>query len=446
MSALAQVCLTKGCQVSGSDLFLNNLTDELEKEGALIYSGHASSNVPNDADLVVKSTCIRNDNPEIIQAKDLEINIIPRSDLLKMLMKDHIQSVAVTGTHGKTTTSALISHITEYCGKRPTIAVGGEIGNIGSNAKFGDSGLMVAEVDESDGHFKGVESTYALITNIEREHMEHYDDFNAVLNAYGEFISNIAKDGVLFFNGGDPVLSELALKRHGKRIDFGMAPEREVSCKNIECAKSIEFDLVLHGKTLGRAKSSLIGKHNVMNITGAIAVCLELGLEFNDICNALKVFGGVKRRFERVGRVDSIEVIEDYAHHPTEISSTIRAAKDYGTGRVITVFQPHRYSRTRDLAEEFHKCFYDSDILILTDIYSAYEDTLEKTSTGEILKGIDKNRFESLELIDKENIPEYVSGIVKDNDIVLVLGAGDIREIAMPIVERIKKARKTHAK
>ncbi|MGB2879012.1 MAG: UDP-N-acetylmuramate--L-alanine ligase [Candidatus Omnitrophota bacterium] len=439
MSGLAAISLAEGKEVSGSDLYGNDLTGQLSGRGAVIYLGHSAGNVASDVSLVVRSACIKDDNPEVSKARELGVPVISRGEYLKTVMERFPVSVAVTGTHGKTTTSALIAHIMESCGEDPTVVVGGEIGNLGSNAKLGKSDLIIAEVDESDGTFRDIRPTYALITNVEREHMDHYGSMENLLKAYEEFIGGVSSEGALLFNGEDLVLKQMTKEAKSSLVNFGIKNDFTVTCVNLDYKKAIEFELVISGMNLGKVKSSLVGRHNVFNILGAIALCMQTGLDFEAVSEAVASFSGVKRRFDIRGKIGSIEVIEDYAHHPTELAAVIRAARDYGKGRIITVFQPHRYSRTHDLAHDFLHCFYDSDVLILTEVYSAFEDGAEKTDIREIFGKIAKERFECLDFVEKDRIPEYISGLVRENDIILVLGAGDIREVSDPIVEKIRE-------
>ncbi len=439
MSGLADILLSRGQEVSGSDLRLNYLTERLSKKGATICGGHCGDNVPAGADCVVRTACIKDDNPELLRAGELGIKVITRSELLKILIDESRVSVSVTGTHGKTTTSGLVAHIAEKCGKSPTSVIGGELESIGGNAKYGQSGVMIAELDESDGFFRNVGCSYGIVTNIEREHMEYYGSMESLLEAYGEFISRISPDGIFFYNGEDRSLVSLAGRTKARKSDFGIDGHFRVTCSNYVCRKSIEFDLAVRGRIYGRVKSPLIGRHNLMNILAAISVCLELGIDFKDIASALETFHGAGRRFDRIARIGDIEVVEDYAHHPTELMAVIRAAKNYGEGRVISIFQPHRYSRTNDLADGFVRCFNDSDVLILTDVYSADEKPVEGVKIRDIYDRIDRSKFEMLDFVKKEEIPDLVSRIVRDKDLVLVLGAGDIREISAPLIEMIEK-------
>lgn len=443
MSGLAHIYLVKGNTVTGSDLKPNNLTDGLRRRGAVIHNGHHAGNVPEDVDLVVRSTCIGENNPEIVRARELGMPVISRAEMLKEVIDGAPFSLAVTGTHGKTTTSALAAHVAEFCGKDPTAIVGGEMECFGGNAKAGGGGVVVAEVDESDGYFRNIASTCAVVTNIEREHMEHYGSFDNLLGAYTEFIGRISPGGSFVYNGEDPVIGGIARAAAARKVTFGIDGDFDVTCRNYTYARSVEFDLIARGRDRGRVRSPLMGRYNLMNILAAIAACVEAGFDPGAVIEGISSFRGVKRRFDRVGRVGGIEVIEDYAHHPTELRSVIDAARDYSEGRVIAIFQPHRYSRTRDLKREFAGCFYGADVLIMTDVYSASEKAIEGGGAKDLFDTMDKSQFEKLTLIGKEDIPESVSGIVRDGDTILVLGAGDIREISGELLSRIEgKVRK----
>ncbi|MEA3489130.1 MAG: UDP-N-acetylmuramate--L-alanine ligase [Candidatus Omnitrophota bacterium] len=439
MSGLADIALSEGNIVTGSDLRPNDLTGKLSGRGAVIFKGHSADNFPRETDLVVRSTCIKDDNPEIIRAKELRVPVISRGERLRRTMGKYGFSLAVTGTHGKTTTSALIAHIAEDCGKDPTVIVGGEMESFGGNAKFGRGNVIVVEVDESDGFFRNISSTCACVTNIEREHMEYYGSMEDLMDAYTEFAGRISQAGMFVYNGEDPALNAVARRTSAGKIDFGMDGDFCVTCRNVSYSRSIEFDLVVNGKVHGRVLSPLIGRYNVMNVLGAVAACTGAGFDPERILEAVRSFRGVRRRFDTVGNAGNIRVIEDYAHHPTELRSVIDAARDYGPGRVVVVFQPHRYSRTRDLLTGFSECFYGSDALILTGIYSADEEVIGDIGIADIYRAIDRKKFDLVEIVEKEEIPGFVSGIVKENDMVLVLGAGDISELAAPILEAISK-------
>jgi len=439
MSALAEISLAQGRAVTGSDLRPNDLTKKLMHKGAKISKGHDPLNISSDMDLVVRSSCIRDDNPELKKAREMDIPVISRSEMLKKVLEERSVSVGVTGTHGKTTTSALVAHIMEYCGMDPTAIIGGEVDSFNGNAKNGRDDLVVSEIDESDGFFRNIRVNHAIVTNIEREHMENYGSMEDLIEAYAQFVSLIPSDGILVFNGEDRLLRDISSKARARKVDFGFSDSFKYTCRNIALGRSIKFDLIKDGRASGTVVSSLMGRYNVMNILSAMALCVEMGLEFKRSAEAVRCFKNVKRRFDLIGKIGSIEVFEDYAHHPTELRSVIEAANDYSRGRVITVFQPHRYSRTRDLAEDFLYCFYGSDVLILTDIYSADEEQGEGIGIRDIYERIDRARFELIDFIKKEDIPGYLSGIVCEKDTILVLGAGDIGEISRPLVEEIHK-------
>lgn len=441
MSGLAEILLSRGKRVSGSDLRSNTLTDRLRARGAVITCGHCPENISGDTQLIVRSSCIREDNPEMIEAAGKGIPVVRRGELLGQLMNSAEVPVAVTGTHGKTTTSAIIAHVTESAGASPTSVIGGTIDILGSNARNGGGSVFVAEVDESDGYFRNISSRIAVITNVEREHMENYGSMDNLLAAYSEFIDRICPEGVLIYNGEDPVLEHLSRGARVKTLSFGMDPDGryDISCRLRTCARSIEMEVYEGLSREGVLKSPLIGRHNAMNILAAFAACSRAGFSFKDIVDGVSSFKGAGRRFEKIGAARGVEVIEDYAHHPTELSAVIKAAREYSGGRVLSVFQPHRYSRTRDLAELFVECFNGTDVLILTDVYSAHEDRAEGAGIKDIYSRIDRSRFEHVDLLSKEEVPEKISRLAREGDTVLVLGAGDIREVSPLILQSVAR-------
>ncbi|MFH1837418.1 MAG: UDP-N-acetylmuramate--L-alanine ligase [Candidatus Omnitrophota bacterium] len=441
MSALAQVSLSKGDIVSGSDIRMSNLTESLSSQGARISEKHTKEGVTADLDLVVVSSSIKESNPELLSAREKGIETITRSELLRRFMEESACAVAVTGTHGKTTTSSLIAHIMEKAGKDPTIILGGEIESIKGNAKYGSGGTLIAEVDESDGHFRDISSDLAVVTNVEREHIENYSGWNDLIKAYESFVSKISAEGTFIFNGEDMVIRDILPSVKADKISFGMTGECDVTCKDPVFDKKIEFNIVVNGKDRGRIVSPLIGRYNIMNLLAGITVCIRKGICMEDIISAAGSFRGAKRRFEEIGNINGIRVFEDYAHHPTEIKAVIMAAKKFSDGKVLVIFQPHRYSRTIDLMDDFSKSFEGADYLVLTDIYSADEETQYKITINDLYNRIDHKNFERIELLKKDRIAGLVPDMVRKNDIILILGAGDIREIGSEIVENIKKMR-----
>ncbi len=441
MSGLARIYLDKGCIISGSDLGENRLTDLLRAKGAVISRGHARSNIPEGADLVIKSSCIRDNNPEVQRARELGIPVILRGEMLKRTLDIFNNSFAVTGTHGKTTTTALISHILEKKSKDPTVLVGGEVSTFGGNAKTGSGDFFVAEVDESDGYFRNLSSKYVVITNIEREHMEHYGSMRRVKDSYGRFIDNIYDGGILAVNGEDFNIKDILCHRDVDFVTFGMNGRYDFSCRDHSGDGKIDFELLINDEPSGRITSGLIGSYNIMNILGAIALLHGAGFDIDDeVRRSITSFPGVKRRFEKIGMIKNVQVFEDYAHHPTEIKSVIKAAAAYAPGRVITIFQPHRYSRTLDLIEDFRESFCDTDVLVITDIYSAHEDRVDGISVRTLFGEIGPKKKESVEFLSKDMIPQFVSGIATPGDIILILGAGDIRDIGPAVIKHIEQA------
>lgn len=405
MSALAEVAISRGNIVTGSDLRPNDLTDKLRAKGAVVFCGHSADNIPPDVDLAVRSTCIPAANEELVKAEELGIKVIHRSEMLADVMKDASVSIAVTGTHGKTTTSALIAHIMDYCDRDPTVIIGGEISRFGGNAKNGSRDLVVAEVDESDGLFRGMSVKCVVLTNIEREHMEHHGTMENLLASYVEFAGRIPSDGLIVYNGEDVVARNVAENSTAIRVDFGAMENGcfRYSYADLSCARSIRFDLLREGERLGKVECGIVGRYNAMNILGAMALCLERGIGFKEAAEAVSTFDGVRRRFDFVERIGNIDVVEDYAHHPTELRAVIKAAGEYsGEGRVVAIFQPHRYSRTHDLAEDFAHSFYDADVLILTDIYSADEKPFVGRGVRDILKAIDRSKFQLVDFVEKD--------------------------------------------
>ncbi|MBF0252246.1 MAG: UDP-N-acetylmuramate--L-alanine ligase [Candidatus Omnitrophica bacterium] len=441
MSGLAKLALSDGHCVSGSDLYLNNLTDDLSSMGATVFEGHGSDNLPQYTDLVVYSSCITDKNPEREKAFNLKIDLVPRTMYLKDRISFFPESIGVIGTHGKTTTTSLIAHIFEFAGFKPTIFIGGELPSIGSNAKKGTSHFFITEVDESDGLFRNLSLKTAVLNNIEREHVENFRSFENVIDSYGQFISNVPKDGLIVYNKDDSLLESLVSSRgEARKIGYTLKGTTfaDYYCDNFTYKNKISFDIIKAGELLGTVKADLFGKHNAYNIFAAVIVALENNIKISVINETLKTFRLPKRRFEFVGEKKGIKIYEDYAHHPTEIRSILEAVKENTlTGRVIAVFQPHRYSRTIDLLDQFADCFISADILILTDIYSAFENTAQKVGIEHIYSKISSEQKDKVKMIKLFDIPEHLKDIAKKEDIILVIGAGDVNKISKKILETI---------
>ncbi|TFE30883.1 UDP-N-acetylmuramate--L-alanine ligase [Cohnella luojiensis] len=444
MSAIARVMLEMGYQVSGSDVVRQELTDKLAAKGAQIYIGHEPEHV-RGADLVVYSTALSRDNVERQEAEHLNIPILHRAQMLARLLNART-GIAVAGAHGKTTTSSMIALVMEICGLDPTYIIGGEIVNVGTNAKAGKGKFVVAEADESDGSFLQYESAVGVVTNIEADHLENYDgDFNKLKEAYVSFLRNIRPDGCAVVCADDENVKQLLPQVAGQRvITYGMESENaEYRATDIELGDRCATFTVSHkADVLGKVTLSVPGRHNVYNALATVIVCLEAGAPFASIAEAIREFRGAKRRFQVLGEVKDMLVIDDYAHHPTEIQATIQAAKATGK-RIIAVFQPQRYTRTFFLLDAFSRAFADADEVIITDIYSpAGEQKIEGVNSRKLVELISQNSNSNVTYVPtKEEVRDLLVGRVAPGDLVLTMGAGDIwktaDELARILRERV---------
>jgi len=437
MSGLAHILRASGKMISGSDLKDNRLIRALIRKGCNVAIGH--KRLYGQPQLVVRSFAVKDNNPEILDAKKRCIPLIGRSELLNAYMGLKNNSVSIAGTHGKTTTTAMISYIFDRAGLKPTVLIGGEQKYFKGNAKIGKSDILVTETDESDGCLARMSPRYLVVTNLEKEHMEYYKTMRNLLGAFRSLISNIPRDGMLFYNNEDHYLRKLSGRCKGKKIGFGMTGKSDFYCALIvESGLSVEFDLFFKGKRLGNIMLNIPGRHNVYNALACIAVCMKFGISFGKIKQYISGFSGVKRRFEIRSRAKGILLVEDYAHHPTEIRAVIQMAGTLGRKRIIAVFQPHRFTRTMHLKKEFGQAFTGTDELILTDIYAAHERPIEGVGIDNIFKCARRNGIKRAEIVSKQYIPKKISSIARDGDIVLILGAGNINETIPDIIRLIK--------
>ncbi|WP_405031105.1 UDP-N-acetylmuramate--L-alanine ligase [Paenibacillus hexagrammi] len=431
MSAIAKVMLEMGYRISGSDLAEQDLTAKLKAKGAQVFIGHEARNV-SGADLVVYSTALSKDNVEMQAAEELNIPIIHRSQMLARLMNER-KGIAVAGAHGKTTTSSMIALVMENTGLDPTYIIGGEIMNVGSNAKAGKGEFVVAEADESDGTFLQYHPTVALVNNIEADHLENYNgDFENLKKAYAQFLSQVRPGGKAVVCNDDGFLREMIPQIQSDVITYGIHTDSDYMASDISLGdRKVTFTVHYQGKELGQLALSVPGKHNVYNALATLITCLEAGLTFEQVAEAIREFRGAKRRFQVLGEVNNILVIDDYAHHPTEIQATISAAKATGK-RIIAVFQPQRYTRTYYLFEQFSRSFEEADEVIITDIYSpAGEKRIEGVDSAKLVELIRSNSNPNVQHIPtRDEVLEYVIGHVAPGDLVLTMGAGDIWKAA----------------
>ncbi|MFC4600412.1 UDP-N-acetylmuramate--L-alanine ligase [Cohnella hongkongensis] len=442
MSAIARVMLEMGYRVSGSDVASQELTDKLAAKGAQIYIGHEPENV-RGADLVVYSTALSKDNVERQQAEQLNIPVLHRAQMLARLLNARM-GIAVAGAHGKTTTSSMIALVMENCGLDPTYIIGGEIVNVGTNAKAGKGRFVVAEADESDGSFLQYESAIGVVTNVEADHLENYDgDFNKLKAAYVSFLRNIKPGGCAVVCADDENVRELLPQVKDRRVvSYGMESEdAEYRATDVELGdRCVSFTVSRRDRVLGRVDLSVPGRHNVYNALATVIVCLEAGAPFGAIAEAIKEFRGAKRRFQVLGEVKDMLVIDDYAHHPTEIQATIQAAKATGK-RIIAVFQPQRYTRTYFLLDAFSRAFADADEVFITDIYSpAGEQRIEGVSSRKLVELIAENSNPNVSYVPtKEEVRDILAERAAPGDLVLTMGAGDIWKTSVELSRLLKE-------
>jgi len=439
MSGIAQLLLRRGIKVSGSDLKESNLTGELTQLGAQVFIGHNPLNIKG-ADLVVYSSAIKEDNPEIMEAKRQGIPLIKRAQALALLMKDKTV-ITVTGSHGKTTTTSLVSCLLLEAGLLPTVAIGGILRNIDNNAYLGDSEFFVAEADESDGSFLYYQPKYSIITNIDHEHLDYYKEFKNAVGAYKDFLNKTKKDGCVFCCDDDINLKNILKDYKNRYILFGLRDTADIYPKNLQInGLSSIFECFYKNRFVARFYLALGGLHNISNALSVIALGLELKLDSEIIKNTLTNYKGARRRLEIKLNDKDYLLLDDYAHHPTEIKATLSAIRNLKSNRVIAIFQPHRYTRTKMLLDEFGKCFDSVDYLILTDIYPAGEPPIPGITARSIYDKIKENyAHKSIDYLPKEEIVGRILEIIRPHDLVITLGAGDITKICDELVEKLKR-------
>ncbi|ABZ84617.1 udp-n-acetylmuramate--alanine ligase, putative [Heliomicrobium modesticaldum Ice1] len=440
MSGLARVMLQQGYTVSGSDLADTAVTERLVSQGATVFQGHREEHLLPGVDVVVVSTAVKGDNPELRLAKERNLTIWHRADLLAWLMEQK-KGIAVAGTHGKTTTSAMIGLMLEQCGLDPAIIVGGEIREIEGNAKWGQGDFMAAEADESDRSFLKLSPWMAVITNIEADHLDHYQSFEAIVEAFYQFTERLSGDGILLLCADDPLLQEMAQRVTARRVvTYGMKAKADYRAVDLSCTgKGSQADIFRGEERLGRLMLSVPGEHNMSNALAAVACADLIGIPFAAAAAALSRFGGVGRRFQRMGEAKGVSVVDDYAHHPTEVKATLAAARQTQPGRLVAVFQPHRYTRTRDLYREFGEAFDAADVVVLSEIYPAGEAPIPGVSSG-LIRDVYERRCgrKALYAADKEELLRRLQDLVKPGDLVLTMGAGNIWMAGRQLLEALE--------
>jgi UDP-N-acetylmuramate--alanine ligase len=440
MSGLAEVLLTMGYQVSGSDLKAGDVTGRLVAMGGRVFVGHHERNVEG-AHIVVYSSAVPADNPELRAAIARGLPVIPRAEMLAELMRMKY-GVAVAGAHGKTTTTSMVGAVLVEGGHDPTIVVGGRVHALRTNARLGRGQFLVAEADESDGSFVRLQPAIAVITNLDREHMDFYGTMAGLESAFLEFAERVPFYGLVVLCGDDPALMALAPRISRRAVTYGIARGTIRAGGITAVGLGTRFDVSYDGRAMGTIDLPVPGRHNVLNALAAIAVGVELEIPFAQIAHALAQFGGVGRRFEVRGEAAGVLVVDDYAHHPTEIRATLEAARQAGRERIVVVFQPHRFSRTRALADEFGQAFEGADQLLVTDIYPAGETPIPGV-TAELIVGAARSHGHRNVVYagDLARAEALLREMVRPHDLVLTLGAGDITRLADRIVHALEEAR-----
>lgn len=440
MSAIAYVLIKRGYDVSGSDLRAGHVSAHLAEEGAMVFMGHDECQI-DDADAVVVSTAIHANNPELVAAKRKGLPVFHRSDVLAEIL-NAAYGVAVAGAHGKTTTSAMVSCIAAESGVDPTIIIGGEVSSLGGNARNGAGKFVVAEADESDGSFLKLYPNIVVITNVENDHLDHYGTEENIYQAFKQFVANLKPGGKAVLCIDNPKVKRLAEETDRDVITYGVeGEEADYTARNISYDISgTTYDLYYHDEKVTQVMLIIPGRHNVLNSVGAFAAAREMGIKVEDILASLKKFRGVKRRFETKGKVHGIWVVDDYAHHPTEIGVTLKAARQTKPQRLVCLFQPHRFTRTKLLFDQFCTSFRECDQLVITDIYSAGEPPIPGINSAKLAQGIEAATGQKVEYVSRlPKAEEYLEQIVQPGDLVMTMGAGDVFKAGEELVRELQR-------
>jgi UDP-N-acetylmuramate--alanine ligase len=438
MSGIAEVLLNLGYAVWGSDLHEGDSVVRLRKLGARIRIGHQADSV-DGADVVVISSAVRNDNVEVVEARRRGIPVIPRAEMLGELMRMKY-GIAIAGSHGKTSTTSMVAQVLSHSGMDPTIVIGGRLGILDSNARLGKGELMVVEADESDGSFLKLTPTLAVVTSIDHEHLDHFGGIEGLQDAFVGFLNKVPFYGTGIVCLDEPNIQSILPRLERRVTTYGMATQADLMAANPE-AKGFTstYEAIYHGEKLGKIRLQVPGRHSIYNSLATLAVGLDLEVPFETIAQHLSEFQGADRRFQIKGAVAGITVVDDYGHHPTEIRTTLDAVRDGWDGRVVVVFQPHRYTRVRDLREEFECSFYQADVLLITDIYPAGEAPLEGVDADSLAQGIIAHGHRNVVRVPRvEDVPVALRERVRPGDLVITLGAGDVTGVGDRLLEQLR--------
>jgi UDP-N-acetylmuramate--alanine ligase len=430
MSGIAEVLINQGYEVSGSDKSPTSVTTHLKSLGAKIFFTHASRNIKG-AQVVVVSNAIDPSNIEITRAKETMVPVIPRAEMLAELMRMKY-GIAIAGTHGKTTTTSLVSTVLAGGALDPTVIIGGRLKNTGSHAKLGQSRFLVAEADESDGSFMRLSPSMVVVTTLDEEHMDFYKTLENIKDTFLQFINKIPFYGSAILCLDDPNIQSLIPRVEKRYVTYGLSSQADYTARNISIdGLKTYFNVFRFGKDLGRIRSGALGQHNVLNTLAAVAVGMELDIDFKTIENSLLQFEGVQRRFEIIRESSELTLVDDYGHHPVEIKASLKTAKEvWPNSRLVVLFQPHRYTRTKILMKDFWSAFNDADCLLVIDIFSAGENVLENVHARDLVEGVRESGHKNAKYIKNKNVlTEQLEFLVKPGDVLMTLGAGDVWKI-----------------
>ncbi|MEZ0329853.1 MAG: UDP-N-acetylmuramate--L-alanine ligase [Dissulfuribacterales bacterium] len=438
MSGLAQVLLQLGYKVSGSDLRSTDITNKLAVSGGIIYKGHEAKHIQG-ADVVVYSSAVPPDNPEILAAHQANIPIIPRAELLAELMRLKKFGIAVAGAHGKTSTTSMAASVLQASGVDPTVIIGGKVKALGTHAVWGNGDFLLAEADESDGSFLRLTPSIVAVTNIDREHLDFYSNMDNIVAAFYEFIEKIPFYGLAVLCADDSAIASLLPSLRKRYLTYGTCEQADLRAVDIELIGfGVRYRAVFRGKGLGEIRLRVPGLHYLRNSLAAMAIGLELELPFDAISRGLYEYQGVGRRFEVIGERDGITFVDDYAHHPTEIGATLKTARYcWPDRRLVVLFEPHRYTRTLALMDEFPAAFQDADMLFLTEIYPASERPIVGVSGERLARKIEETGCPVSFVPSVSELPECVSRILRQGDVVLTLGAGSIGQVGYTMLSQL---------
>ncbi len=432
MSGLAQILMNAGFEVSGSDRSASDLTRKLEEEGARIFYGQRADNITDDIGLLVYTAAVKDDNPEIVRAKELGIPLMSRAELLGQIMKNYDTSIAVSGTHGKTTTTSMLTQILLAADADPTVSVGGMLPSIGGNIRIGKSGCFVTEACEYTNSFLSFFPTVAVILNIEEDHLDFFKDINDIRNSFAKFASLIPESGLLVIDSDIDDIPEITKNVKGEVVTVSKTGPADLTAADITYNETgcASFDVIKDQRSIMRLQLEVPGKHNISNALAAVAVCLHMGISPEYIQKGLGDFTGTERRFQFKGKLGGATVIDDYAHHPTEIAATLSAAKNYPHNKIRVVFQPHTYTRTKALFDDFVRELSAADEIVLADIYAAREKNDIGISSNDLCEALKNNGKDAHYFGSFDEIENYMLQNISPGDLLITMGAGDIVKVA----------------